>query len=139
MKKKRKQVRSKTTKSGSGRKGRVVGAQSPPEQLTPNPVPASVSSAWERLKAQPVEQVVPEEPVHRTEAGPGLWHRQVIPGKCTCDGQKLENGERLNPWVYGHATWCSMFIAKCDDCGMSSGTHTMECSFWTLHPTLSPF
>lgn len=99
---------------------------------------ASVSSAWERLKVAPSA-----EPVVRTEAGPGMpdmpWSREVIPGKCTCNKRTLEGGEKINPWVYGHTTWCSMFLAKCPDCGCSCGTHLMECVFWAKNPTLAPF
>jgi len=108
--------------------------QKPTEQVV-------ASSAWERLKTAPVQ--LPLETVVRREAGPGLpsmpWNREVIPGKCTCDKSRLADGSRLNPWTFGHMTWCSMFLAKCPDCGCSSGTHLLECAFWTKHPTLSPF
>lgn len=97
------------------------------------------SPAWQKMKSTPKPEK--RSKVHRTDAGPGhpSWQRNVMPGKCTCGDRLLENGEKINPWTYGHAYWCSMFIPKCDDCGMSSGTHTHECSFWKLHPNITPF
>lgn len=115
-----------------------------PEKIGVSDAPVSVSSAWERLKAAPVPPQLPLEPaVVRREAGPGLpgmpWNREVIPGKCTCKDRRLEDGSKLNPWTFGHAYWCSMFLVSCPDCGQQSGTHTRECVFWEEHPDLSPF
>lgn len=91
----------------------------------------SASSAWERLKARP-------QTVKQAEIFPEQT-RSVRPGKCACDREQLETGERFNPWTHGHFTWCAMFQAKCPDCGMSSGTHTLDCAFWDKHPNLTPF
>lgn len=100
------------------------------------------SSAWLAMKASaPKIGKDKSGQVNKVDAGPGhpSWQRNVVPGKCTCDDRVLETGEKINPWVYGHAYWCSMFRPHCEDCQMSSGTHTPECSFWTLHPTITPF
>lgn len=120
------------------------------------------SPAWQKMKSAPKKGK--REKVHRVDAGPGhpSWRNQVVPGKCTCGDQLFEApinkavivGEggklvpvpnddptpvKMNPWTFGHAYWCSMFMPKCDDCGRTSGTHTPECSFWKLHPNLTPF
>lgn len=83
--------------------------------------------------------------VVRTEAGPGLpsqssfFPRDVVPGKCVCTEERLEDGSRINPWATGHFTYCAMFQPKCVDCGQSSGTHRWDCPFWDRNPELRPF
>lgn len=58
---------------------------------------------------------------------------------CTCPEWKMEDGTIFNPWILGHRPRCPMFMAKCPDCGMSSGTHKERCPFWDSHPLLTPF
>lgn len=135
------------------------------EQSSPGPEP---SPAWLKMKSVPKpSKGKGYAAIRRTEAGPGMpgrsWGRDVVPGKCTCGGETIEDngvesvgadaegklvvhrrppnpeGVKLNPWIYGHAYWCSMFMPKCPDCGHTGGTHGMNCQFWKLHPNLSPF
>lgn len=97
------------------------------------------SPTWQKMKAAPKTGKRPR--VHRVDAGPGhpSWRQNVVPGKCTCDERVLEDGTTINSWALGHAYWCSMFMTECDDCGMSSGTHTLDCPFWKQHPEITPF
>lgn len=133
-------------------------ARAEEQQAPPGPSPA-----WQKMKAAPKRPKT--QRVHRVDAGPGhpSWRHNVVPGKCTCGNEIFEDngvegigydgdgklvvhrrppdpeGIKMNPWVFGHAYWCSMFIPKCEHCGMSSGTHSRDCQFWVLHPNLSPF
>lgn len=64
----------------------------------------------------------------------------IVPGECRCPVDAIaEDGQWVNPWVFGHRHWCPMFMVECADCGMHSGTHKYNCKFWDKHPTLSPF
>lgn len=66
-------------------------------------------------------------------------------GRCRCWERRLEptpqypNGERMNPYIYGHAVRCYLFIAICPRCGHSSGTHHWKCKFWEENPDQQPF
>lgn len=81
------------------------------------------------------------------EAPSAAWLRLVagkvsgprIPGKCVCVEKVLEDGKSFNPWAYGHFHWCPIFASVCDDCSMSSGTHTRDCPFWEKYPNITPF
>lgn len=88
------------------------------EEVLPSP-------AWERLKAKPRE-------VAQAEAGPGTpvsYYTYVRPGGCRCH----------EPHVGGHRPDCYLFLVRCQDCGMASGTHKWNCPFWDSHPGLTPF
>lgn len=151
-----------TSLKGKSKKAKARGEEQQPALPGLEPSPA-----WLRMQATP-KRLKAHEDVKRTDAGPGhpSWRNNVVPGKCTCGDQTMEdNGVRgiqpygsiskgeftvirgtpsptgvpINPWVVGHATWCSMFMPKCDACGRTSGTHTPECSFWKLHPEITPF
>lgn len=73
------------------------------------------------------------------EPSPAWQKMKEQSGKCTCSERTLETGEAFNPWVHGHLYWCSMFVAQCEECKLSSGTHKLDCSFWEKHPTITPF
>lgn len=150
-----------TKKSKPGSKAKARGE--PPPGLEPSPAWVKMKAGG----TPKLGKGYAAQRVHRTQAGPGMpgrhWGHDVVPGKCTCgeeifadngvEGVSYDNdgklivhrrppnpeGVRMNPWVFGHAYWCSMFMAKCPDCGHMSGTHDMNCQFWKLHPNLSPF
>ena len=103
-------------------KGKV---ERPPEPVEPASMGAP-SPAWERLKAKPKRPALEQSSLKKS------W-------ECRCQDEMLENGEHYNPWVGGHFTRCVLFMAQCPDCGLYSGTHTQQCSFWTTHPLLTPF
>ncbi len=96
------------------------------------------SPAWEKMKSTPKRLTVPEK-VHRQDEGPGhpSWRNAVVPGKCTCGDRIFEDkgnpgglGHKENPWMLGHAYWCSMWMEKCAWCGQTGGTHKHGCQFW---------
>lgn len=78
-------------------------------------------------------------PVEEERESLNDFPRALKDARCHCWERRLETGERVNPYVYGHDARCYLFIPNCPVCGMSSGTHLHSCTFWDKNPDQSPF